>query len=161
MGLSQHEFGELVGLNRGNIASYEKQSAEPNIKNLSRISRNLNIDLSDLIEKDLSVRDEIINQIESKGHIEYRNEEEVEEVLRESLEVHQLKVEKFRRRSDEMIRILEGFKQFHKFRMENAEELSLDVKKMAMDYEKLLEVLEDVLNTNRHMLALIEKKGVK
>lgn len=152
MGLSQEEFGKLVGLNRGNIASYEKQSAEPSIINLSRISKYFNIDLGDLIEEDLSERNKLISQIDEP------DANAVEEALKESLEDHSSKIEKFRKRSDEMARILMGFRQFHKFRMENPEDLSEDVKKMAMDYERLLEVLEDVLSTNRHIMQLLDKR---
>lgn len=152
MGLSQDEFGKLVGLNRGNIASYEKQSAEPSIINLSRISKYFNIDLGDLIEEDLSERNKLISQIDEP------DANAVEEALKESLEDHSSKIEKFRKRSDEMASILMGFRQFHKFRMENPKDLSEDVKKMAMDYERLLEVLEDVLSTNRHIMQLLDKR---
>ena len=157
-GLSQEEFGKLVGLNRGNIASYEKQTAEPSIMNLSRISKYLNIDLGDLIDKDLSVKNEIIRQIDDRGEFTYSNDKVAEEVLMDTIVDHQNKLEQFRKRSDEMARILDGFKQFHKFRMENSEGISDDVRKLAMDYEKLLDVLEDVLSTNKHMMKLLDKE---
>lgn len=159
MGLSQEEFGRMVGLNRGNIASYEKQTAEPNMMNLSKISKYLNIDLGELIDKDLSEKNELIRKIEDHGKLSLNDGMIVEEVLKESIEDYQKRVEKLRKRSDEMARILEGFKQFHKFRMENSDDLSEDVKKIALDYEKLLEVLEDVLATNKHMMEIIEKNG--
>lgn len=154
--LSQEGFAILVGLNRGNIASYEKQSAEPSMKNLSKIGKYFNIELNDLIEKDLSLRYELINKVDEERVAEAANSKQVEEILFESLEDNQKKIEKFRKRSNEMARILEGFRQFHKFKMENSEVLSEDVKKMAMDYEKLLDVLEEVLSTNKHMMQLLD-----
>jgi transcriptional regulator with XRE-family HTH domain len=159
MGLSQEEFSRKVGLNRGNIASYEKQTAEPSMMNLSKISKYLSIDLGELIEKDLSAKDELIRKIEHQGELTHDDGINVEVALKESIVDHQISVEKLRKRSDEMARILEGFKQFHKFRMENSNGLSEDVKKIAMDYEKLLEVLEDVLATNKHMMEIIDKNG--
>lgn len=160
MGLSQEEFARLVGLNRGNIASYEKQTAEPSIQNLSRIGRHFNIELGELVEKDLSARNELIRRIDDGNGDPGNGKRPVEEILIASLEENQRKIETFRQRSDEMARILDGFRQFHKFRMENPEGLSDEVRKLALDYEKLLDVLEDVLSTNKHMMALLEgKKG--
>ncbi|MEE4257816.1 MAG: helix-turn-helix transcriptional regulator [Bacteroidales bacterium] len=156
-GLSQEQFAGLVGLNRGNIASYEKQSAEPSIVNLTKIGKFFNIDLNDIIEKDLSLKDDIIDKLEDADLSGNLDEEPVKELFIESLEENQKKIEKFRKRSDEMARILDGFKQFHKFRMENSEKLSDDVKKMALDYEKLLEVLEEVLSTNKHIMQLLDR----
>ncbi len=51
--LSQQALAKKVGLNRGNIASYEKGAAEPNTKNLLKIVRFFNIDVIDFVEKDL------------------------------------------------------------------------------------------------------------
>ena len=151
--LSQEELAKRVGLNRGNIASYEKGSAEPNMINLSRIGKFFNIDLNEIIEEDLTLRSSIINRIEGGENI---GNGQVEEVLMESLQENRTKIEQFKKRSDEMASILEGFKQFHKFRMENSEKLSDDVKKMALDYEKLLEVLEEVLSTNKNIINLLD-----
>lgn len=156
LGLSQEEFAAMVGLNRGNIASYEKQSAEPSINNLSKIGRFFNIDLTELIEKDLSARNNLIIYFDDAVRKDLPGDKPVEDILLQSLEDNQKKIEKLRKRSDEMARILAGFKQFHRFRMENAGQLSDDVRKMAMDYEKLIEVLEEVLSTNKHMMQLLD-----
>ena len=116
-GLSQEQLAGLVGLNRGNIASYEKQSAEPSIGNLTKIGKFFNIELNDIIENDLSLRQDIIDkfdEVERSGNVDGKP---VKELFIESLEDNQKKIEKFRKRSDEMARILEGFKQFHKFKL--------------------------------------------
>lgn len=151
--LSQEELAALVGLNRGNIASYEKQSAEPSMSNLLRIGKFFNTELSDLIGKDLSTRNDLIHQMGEGGNI---NGRKAKKLLAETLGENREKIERFKIRSDEMARILDGFRQFHKFRMENAEQLSDDVKKLALDYEKLLDVLEEVLSTNHNMMELLD-----
>jgi len=156
-GLSQEQMAGLVGLNRGNIASYEKQSAEPSILNLTKIGNFFNVELNDIIEKDLSLKDDIIYKLDDTDLAGSVDDKPVKELFIESLEDNQKKIEKFRKRSDEMARILDGFKQFHKFRMENSAKLSDDVKKMALDYEKLLEVLEEVLSTNKHIMQLLDR----
>jgi transcriptional regulator with XRE-family HTH domain len=156
MNLSQEELSRKVGLNRGNIASYEKGAAEPSIKNLSRIGKFFNIELSDLIDEDLSGKSSLMNDLEKIDKVKAYKQEKVQEILIESLEDQRSKIVKFRNRSDEMARILDGFRQFHKFRMENQDKLSDDVKKMALDYEKLLDVLEEVLSTNKSIIKLLD-----
>lgn len=53
-GWSQTELAEQVGLNRGNIASYECGSAEPSICKLLRISNLFDITTRDFTRLDLS-----------------------------------------------------------------------------------------------------------
>jgi transcriptional regulator with XRE-family HTH domain len=54
MNLSQEELALKIGLNRGNIASYENGSAEPKVCNLLRISRLFGVSICDLAQRDLS-----------------------------------------------------------------------------------------------------------
>lgn len=54
LNLSQTAFAESVDMNRGNIASYEKGSAEPNTTKLLRIARFFGVSLHDLLENDLA-----------------------------------------------------------------------------------------------------------
>lgn len=51
---SQTELATRVGLNRGNIASYESGNAEPSICNLLRIGNLFNVTTRDLTRRDLS-----------------------------------------------------------------------------------------------------------
>lgn len=53
-GWSQTELAERVGLNRGNIASYESGCAEPNICKLLRIGQLFDVTTRDLTRRDLS-----------------------------------------------------------------------------------------------------------
>jgi transcriptional regulator with XRE-family HTH domain len=54
IGLSQEELALSIGLNRGNIASYENGSAEPKVCNLLRISNLFKVSICDLAKRDLS-----------------------------------------------------------------------------------------------------------
>ncbi|PPK88843.1 DNA-binding XRE family transcriptional regulator [Neolewinella xylanilytica] len=58
-GWSQTELAERVGLNRGNIASYESGCAEPSICKLLRISNLFDITTRDLTRRDLSDPNEL------------------------------------------------------------------------------------------------------
>jgi len=54
MNWSQEELALRIGLNRGNIASYENGTAEPKVCNLLRISRLFGVSICDLAQRDLS-----------------------------------------------------------------------------------------------------------
>jgi transcriptional regulator with XRE-family HTH domain len=54
MNLSQEELAARIGLNRGNIASYENGTAEPKVCNLLRLSRLFKVSICDLAQRDLS-----------------------------------------------------------------------------------------------------------
>ncbi len=53
-GLSQDLFAARLELNRGNIASYEKGSAEPSVDKIVKFAAFFNIDVASFIQKDLS-----------------------------------------------------------------------------------------------------------
>ncbi len=54
MGWSQEELGARIGLNRGNIASYENGTAEPKIYNLLKLADLFGVSMVDIAYKDLS-----------------------------------------------------------------------------------------------------------
>ena len=51
---SQEEFANRVGLNRGNIASYENGSTEPKIYSLLKMSELFQVSIKELVFEDLS-----------------------------------------------------------------------------------------------------------
>lgn len=59
-GLSQQAFGDLFGLTRGNISSYEELRAEPKIEVMLQIAKYFSIPIAELLEKQLTVN-EILN----------------------------------------------------------------------------------------------------
>ena len=59
--LSQEELATQVGLNRGNIASYENGTAEPKICNLLKIAHLFGISIADLTQKELIREEEYDN----------------------------------------------------------------------------------------------------
>lgn len=67
MELSQEELAEKVGLNRGNIASYENGSAEPKICNLIKIAHLYNVPIHDLIHSNLRDEDGYAAAVQRKS----------------------------------------------------------------------------------------------
>jgi len=59
LSMSQEELGQKIGLNRGNIASYENGTAEPRICNLIKLANLFAVSLKDLTLCDLSQEDQL------------------------------------------------------------------------------------------------------
>lgn len=57
---SQGELASKVGLNRGNIASYENGTAEPKICNLLKMAQLFGVNLLALVQKDLNEHQQLI-----------------------------------------------------------------------------------------------------
>lgn len=53
--LSQEELASKVGLNRGNVASYENGTAEPKLCNLLKLAEIFEVSMADIVLKDLSL----------------------------------------------------------------------------------------------------------
>lgn len=51
--LSQQEFGKLFDLSRASIGSYEEERADPKIEALINISKYFNLNIDDLLTKEL------------------------------------------------------------------------------------------------------------
>lgn len=86
-GFSQEELAQKIGLNRGNIASYENGTAEPKICNLLKLSRIFEVSIIDLTMKDL--QDEV-NQIEAQLKYENLNGPDPEQIAHFAEKAHML-----------------------------------------------------------------------
>lgn len=69
-GLSQEQFATELNLNRGNIASYEKGTAEPSIEKLIKFAEFFGTNVTTFIQEDLtkhSLIETMKNKNENKG----------------------------------------------------------------------------------------------
>ena len=161
LGLSQEKLAGLLGLNRGNIASYEKGIAEPRIENLLKMIQIFKIEVKDLVEKDLAGIANLDNEISSLRENTRYSEDLVKiekERLLKKLVNRDERIQQFVQQSEAMNKIFEGFKIFNQFKMKNGHTISEDVKKIADDYEKLLEVMEAMLETDKKMITYLSDK---
>ncbi|GJM63589.1 helix-turn-helix transcriptional regulator [Persicobacter diffluens] len=160
--LSQEQLAKQIGLNRGNIASYEKSTAEPKIENLVRICKFFNVEIIDILEKDFTniaaIQEELENIEGPKSEVALGEGEAREHMITELID-NKKRMERFISQSDDMHKILEGFRQFHRFKMANHKLISDDVKKMADEYENLMEVMEALLASNRELIQWLGKEG--
>jgi transcriptional regulator with XRE-family HTH domain len=155
-GWSQEKLAEILGLNRGNIASYEKGTAEPRLENLIKMMELFKVEIKDLVEIDLAGMESLGKEIEDLKKLRETDQKEKYDLRKARLLKRLIdkdeQIKFFVRHSDEMQKILEGFKTFHQFKMQNGHWLSDDVKKIADDYEKLLELMESMIETNRNLI---------
>lgn len=150
--LSQEQFAIEIGLNRGNIASYEKGTAEPNVSNILKIVKYFNIDLSDLVERDLTASNEFASELQGQPKGSLSSAPAPETRMIEELEDHAQKMEKFLGQSNDMHKIVEGFKSFYQFKKAKGQ---VDFEKMEQEYEKLLEVMESLLESHNELISFL------
>ncbi|MGJ3235814.1 helix-turn-helix domain-containing protein [Marivirga sp.] len=161
-GLSQTAMAEAVGLKRGNIASYEKELAQPSIENLVKIADYFEIDIHQIVNEDLQFSTRKI-----------QSEKNPFKIFEESFPLQGLKdrvnalkgnhnpdekIKKLKDQNKDIHKMVEGFRAFHKMRMEsNSDAVELN-KKLSADYENLLDILLTVLKSNTDLIKILDKK---
>lgn len=145
--LSQAELGSLLGLSRSNIASYENGNAEPNATKLARIARHFNMNLNQLIEADLEQLPE--EQLQAAKTTIYDREERQEVV------------NNFEEKSNNLRKMTDGFRAFHHMRINQLDEFPKEVKSFTNDYENLLNVMDNLVQSNQEMIHYLKTNKTK
>lgn len=144
-GLSQDAFAQKVGLNRGNIVSYEKGAAEPNIRNLMRIAEFLETSIEDLVKIDFRNSTGFYQKTEAGNQ-----QERFQTVLTEA-EVKELVA-----RSQSLLAIIQGIGHYHALKSSSkAEERTLDPEAMVIDIRRCIEVSDALVKMNQDILNTI------
>lgn len=152
--LSQQGLADQIGLNRGNIASYEKGSAEPNLTNLLKISRFFSIDLYELLEEDLSHK---LEAQASEAAIQEISQPEWNEIL-ERVQAQSGGAGvlfALGERSNNLRTILEGMREYQRLRRKRHTHPSRELESLLVDLDRTLEVATDIMDTNRQLLRLL------
>lgn len=140
--MSQEELATKVGLNRGNIASYEKGTAEPKICNLLKLATVLGVSLRDLTEKNLS---SIIN-----GHGKYP--------LNSHAAMDYTALEKYLNKAEELQTVVSSLYNCHCFKIKNIEVDDKDTKVLVSNFEQLYEITHNLLHSHQELLKLVKNK---
>ncbi|MGB3546703.1 MAG: helix-turn-helix transcriptional regulator [Saprospiraceae bacterium] len=138
---SQSELAERVGLNRGNIASYESGTAEPKICNLLRISNLFEVSTHDLTRLDLTDAD---NRILAQGNYQAADGRLTVDV--EALE----------KRTEDIRGYVESVQQCYSFRMEKWQSGDKDLRTLAHYYEQMHEATQLLLKEQAEILQLLK-----
>ena len=134
-GWSQEELGARIGLNRGNIASYENGTAEPKICNLLKMAALFRVSLIDLTKKDLSQS--------PNGHLSLSASPVELEALENALH-----------RANELQSVMEGLRICCHFKMKNIEDASLnDLQVIAVHFEELFNTAQALMQEHKTLLS--------
>lgn len=143
MKYSQEELASKVGLNRGNIASYEKGSAEPKICNLLKLSNFFRVSLLDLTKKDL--RDDNNYKAANNGFLE--------------MSPHELKVvTAFLAQAEELKKVVDSLHHCHCFKKKSISEENSCAHAMSTYFDQLYEITSTLLQSHGELLELVKTR---
>jgi transcriptional regulator with XRE-family HTH domain len=137
-GWSQSELAERVGLNRGNIASYESGCAEPSICKLLRLSQVFRITTRDFTRRDLRQPAELAlarsaHTMEQDGRKE--------------------RLKAFQRRHDELQGLIESSHQLFEYKRKSMEQPCKEAELLAAHYLQLHELSKQLLQEYDNLLG--------
>ena len=141
--LSQEEMANRVGLNRGNIASYENGTAEPKICNLLKIANLFGISIIDITQKDLSDK-----KLLAEASNSYQN------LSSNELEL----MDQFLRRSEELEKVFQSIHTCFLFKAKCMDEEMKDSKEMqmvAMKFEELFDTCQELMHNHRSLIDFV------
>lgn len=145
-GLSQEELASRVGLNRGNIASYEKGTAAPKLCNLIKFAWFFRISLTDLTARDLS-----------NGH--------VPDTLFEAPENEPGNADSLQLLSREIVefgKVIDSLQTCYQYNLRNlceADRNSKEVQAMISHFEQLSEVSKSMLSAQQALFKIASRNS--
>lgn len=141
LNLSQEELANKIGLNRGNISSYENGSAEPKICNLLKLSNLFGVSMMDLTQQDLS-KEEFLSTVNKN----YQQISDGEKKI----------VEQFSLKAQEIEEVFKGLHTCCRFKTSNLGELPKDTQILLSNFEQLHEAAQTLLCNHKALLDFIQ-----
>jgi transcriptional regulator with XRE-family HTH domain len=138
-GLSQEELASRVGLNRGNIASYEKGTAIPKLCNLIKLAGFFRVPVIDLTSKSL-----LNGHAELNGQAPTPEHSDVRRLGKELLELR---------------KVVESLETCYSFNIKNLceeDKNSKEIQALITHFEQLREVTHSLLSTNKTLLGIAQ-----
>ncbi len=137
LNLSQEELAARVGLNRGNIASYENGTAEPKICNLLKLSQIFGVPVVDLAHKDLS-------------------QQETPDKPLHSADLQAL--HHFHERAEEIARVIHSLYTCFQFKLKSLPEDAPEKQAIQVHFEQMREASQVLINDHLALLELIRNQ---
>ena len=144
LSLSQEELATRLGLNRGNIASYEKGTAEPKICNLLNLAHFYKIPVNDLISVDLHCP---IALKTAKENYQYELKAEDKE-----------KLEEFIRQAEELKAVLQGLKVCNQYQVKSVSEMPAKIQCIVSNFNQLCNVGGDLMRAHSELLEFMKTR---
>lgn len=147
--LSQEELAAKVGLNRGNIASYENGTAEPKICNLLKISYLFQVSILELTEQDLSETPSSVNgktKLNGNHYTTGDNNDEYASKLKQHLA-----------KTEELQTVVSSLYNCHCFKLKNLDSQDRNTQVLISNFEQLYEITHKLLHSHRELLQFVHK----
>lgn len=140
--ISQEELANRVGLNRGNIASYENGSAEPKICNLLKLAKLFGVPIMALARQDLQDEQQM---------------SEASDTFRQ-LDASELQLmEQFAKRAAELEKVIESIHTCFQYKTEDLEQnpSPKQVRTVALKFEELYEASSELARNHQQLIEFI------
>lgn len=141
MNLSQEELAQRVGLNRGNIASYEKGIAEPKLCNLLKLSYIFRVSVRDLTERELS---------KLNGSLIKLQDNFKPTVPIEHLDQHV-------KQAEELQTVVSSLYNCHCYKVKNIDSNDKDVQVLVSNFEQLYDVTHRLLESHKQLVEFMSE----
>lgn len=142
MNWSQEELAERIGLNRGNIASYENGTAEPRICNVVKMAHLFNVSVFDLIHTNL--QEENAYQTATARH---NNGKTLPTAHLLQSYYHEL---------EDFETALKGIQCMHRLRLKNNSEIPEEYQFLQEHFDQLHSLASHILDSHKALLAQIK-----
>ncbi len=139
MSLSQEELANRLGLNRGNIASYENGSAEPKICNLLKMAGLFEVSILDLTQSDLSEEENYL--LATAAH-------------QGTSDMKKKTIESFEAQVFEMEQILSSIFTCQEYKNSSIENMSEDLRYTLFNFQQMYEVTSKLLDAHKELINL-------
>lgn len=137
--ISQEELASRIGLNRGNIASYENGTAEPKICNLLKLAHLFGISIHHLTQSDLS-KDDILQRVRSEDHSFLPAH-------------HPTSLHTYLQRAKELEQVMNGLNTCCRYKLKRlGEQVPKDMQIVVMHFEELYDTAQALMKEHRSLL---------
>jgi len=138
---SQEELAEQLGLNRGNIASYESGTAEPKICNLIKFARLFKITIFDLTHNNLKDENSYLHAIQRQQNAPALPS-----------------VKQYATGAKEYEGAIKGLECIFRMKLRSADQASEDMAFYKNQFEQLYNVATHLLRSHFELIATVQSK---
>ncbi len=143
IGLSQEELAARLGLNRGNIASYENGTAEPKLCNLLKISELFGVSIHDLTCRDMSC-DRSYQQAFS-SYLRLNSEEAVA-------------LKDFEQQCCDLNEVFTGIVRCYGFLAQKSSKIDPEIRMMDAQFHQVKQLCDDLFTHHTELLAFVRAR---
>ena len=144
LSISQEDLAKRLGLNRGNIASYEKGTAEPKICNLLNLSNFYKVSVIHLTTSDLRCP---VALGSARNNYQYELKEEDKAVL-----------EKFYEHAAELKKVMESVQVCHDFKLKSMQNVPPGLQCVVSNYNQMRDAGDILMKAHNELLEFIKTR---